>query len=53
VTSSNYPRFDLNPGTGRPWADDGENVRQTNRIYCDAQHPSCLILPVVASRTMQ
>jgi predicted acyl esterase len=45
VTSSNYPRFDLNPGTGKAWTDDGGRVRQTNRIFCDAIRPSCVILP--------
>jgi len=47
VTSSNYPRFDLNPGTGEPWTATQERVKQTNRILCDAAHPSCIILPVV------
>lgn len=47
ITSSNYPRFDVNPGTGQPWSDSGEKVPQTNRIYCDAEHPSRLIVPVV------
>jgi uncharacterized protein len=47
VTSSNYPRFDVNPGTGQPWSDAGEKVKQTNTIYCDATHPSHLVLPVV------
>ncbi|TAN36786.1 MAG: CocE/NonD family hydrolase [Verrucomicrobia bacterium] len=51
VTSSNYPRFDVNPGTGQSWRDDGAKVPQTNRIYCDAAHPSRLILPIVAPRT--
>lgn len=46
VTSSNYPRFDLNPGTGKPWVDGEPNVKQTNSIQCDAEHPSCIILPV-------
>jgi len=45
VTSSNYPRFDLNPGTGKPWTDSGRFVPQTNRIYCDAARASCVILP--------
>ena len=49
VTSSNYPRFDVNPGTGQPWSDSGAKVKQTNTIYCDASHPSQLVLPVVAS----
>jgi putative CocE/NonD family hydrolase len=47
ITSSNYPRFDVNPGTGQPWTDNGEKVKQTNRIYCDAEHPSRIVVPVV------
>lgn len=47
VTSSNFPRFDANPGTGKMWKDGGEYVTQTNRIYCDAEHPSAIILPVI------
>ncbi len=50
VTSSNYPRFDLNPGTSLPWTEDGEKVKQTNRIYCDAGHPSQLVVPVVEEK---
>lgn len=51
VTSSNYPRFDVNPGTGRPGTEGGPPVRQTNRIACSAEQPSCLLLPVVALRS--
>jgi len=47
ITSSNYPRFDVNPGTGKPWADGSPRLKQTNRIWCDAQRPSCLLLPVI------
>ena len=47
VTSSNTPRYDLNPGTGKPWVDGGPTVKQTNRLYCDAGHPSRIVLPVV------
>ncbi|MBE2287890.1 MAG: CocE/NonD family hydrolase [Prosthecobacter sp.] len=47
ITSSNYPRFDVNPGTGQPWSDTGEQVKQTNRIYCDTEHTSRLVVPVV------
>lgn len=45
VTSSNYPRFDLNPGTGKAWSDTGEHARQRNRLYCDATRSSSVILP--------
>ncbi len=53
VTSSNYPRFDVNPGTGQPWSDSGAKVKQTNTIYCDAAHPSRLIVPVVKAASGQ
>ena len=47
VTSSNSPRYDVNPGTGQPWVDGGPIMKQTNRIFCDAAHPSRIVLPVV------
>jgi putative CocE/NonD family hydrolase len=47
ITSSNHPRFDVNPGTGRPGKKGGKTVRQINRIWCDAERPSCIVLPVV------
>jgi len=50
ITSSNYPRFDLNPGTARPWTDGCKFVKQTNKIYCDTKHPSHIILPIVTSK---
>ncbi len=50
ITSSNYPRYDLNPGTCRPWTDGCKFVKQTNRIFCNAQHPSRIILPVIKVR---
>jgi len=45
VTSSNYPRFDINPGTGNWGTDAGPPVRQTNHIYCSGAQASCLLLP--------
>ena len=47
VTSSNFPRFDLNPGTGQPWTDSGAKVTQMNAIYCSAMRPSQIVLPIV------
>ena len=51
VTSSNFPRFDINPGTSQPWVDGEPSVKQTNRIFCDAGHASCIVLPVVVPGT--
>jgi predicted acyl esterase len=47
VTSSNYPRFDVNPGTGKPFSDGGRTVKQTNRIHCTRARPSRIVLPVI------
>ena len=50
VTSSNFPRFDVNPGTGRPASDNGPMQPQTNRIWCGAEHPSAIVLPLPAAK---
>jgi len=46
VSSSNAPRFEPNPNTGKPANADGEAVVATNTVYLDATHPSHLLLPV-------
>jgi uncharacterized protein len=46
IASSNFPRYDLNPNTGRRWG-DGEAVAATQTVLHDAAHPSCVGLPVV------
>jgi len=48
VSSSNFPRFDRNLNTGKDAATSAEMVKATNTVYHDAQHPSALVLPVVA-----
>ncbi len=47
VTSSNYPRFDVNPNTGDPLGDHRRMVTADNTVYHDAAHPSHVVLPVV------
>ena len=37
----------INPGTGKPWDGRESAVKQTNRIYVNAKHPSRILLPVV------
>lgn len=46
VTSSNDPRFDPNPNTGKPMRADNETRVATNSIHLDRAHPSRIILPV-------
>jgi len=48
VSSSNFPRFDRNLNTGESAAAGEHYVPATNTIYHDAEHPSALVLPVVA-----
>lgn len=50
VSSSNFPRFDRNVNTGENAAFAVNFVSATNTIYHDAEHPSALVLPVVAGR---
>jgi predicted acyl esterase len=47
LTSSNDPRFDPNPNTGKPLRADGETRVATNTIHHDRAHPSRILLPVV------
>jgi hypothetical protein len=47
VSSSNNPRFDPNPNTGKPMRADGETRVATNTIHHSKTYPSRVLLPVV------
>ena len=47
VSSSNYPRFDVNPNTGDPLGEYRRMVPAENTVYHSALHPSLVVLPVV------
>lgn len=47
ISSSNFPRFDRNPNTGRRIADETELRIANQRIYHGKQYPSYLLLPVI------
>jgi predicted acyl esterase len=47
VSSSNDPRYDPNPNTGKPLRADNETRIATNMIHHDRAHPSRALLPVV------
>ncbi|MEK7751226.1 MAG: CocE/NonD family hydrolase [Acidobacteriota bacterium] len=47
ISSSNFPRFDRNPNTGRPVADDTEVRGALQAVYHDHRHPSHVLLPVI------
>ncbi len=48
VSSSNFPRFDVNPNTGGSMGNDRRIEVAHQAIYHDADHPSHVILPVIA-----
>ncbi len=50
ISSSNFPRFDVNPNTGEPLNDNRRVQTANNTVYLDAQHPSQIILPVIPAR---
>ena len=49
VSSSNFPRLDLNPNTGEPMGRHTHTVVALNTIHSSAEFPSQLLLPVVSA----
>ncbi len=47
VSSSNFPRFDVNPNTGEPLNTNRRWAIAENAVYHDAAHPSRILLPVI------
>ena len=47
VSSSNFPRFDRNPNSGKPFGTDTELLSAKQTIYHDREHPTHLVLPVI------
>lgn len=48
ISSSNFPRFDVNPNTGEPLNQNRRWRIAENAIYHDPQHPSGIELPIIA-----
>jgi putative CocE/NonD family hydrolase len=48
ISSSNFPRFDVNPNTGEPVGRHTHSVVATNTVYFDRAGPSHVVLPVIA-----
>ncbi len=51
ISSSNFPRFDVNPNTGGPLGTERRVVTADNTVYHDASHPSAIVLPVLGRPT--
>ncbi|MCY7304524.1 MAG: CocE/NonD family hydrolase [Thermoleophilia bacterium] len=47
VSSSNWPRLDVNPNSGEPMGRHTHQVVAEQTVYVDAERPSRIVLPVV------
>ncbi len=47
VSSSNFPRLDLNPNTGEPMGRHTRTQVAHQAVYVDAERPSRVVLPVI------
>ncbi len=47
ISSSNFPRFDVNPNTGEPQGRSLRKVVAENTVYHDSEHPSNMELAVI------
>ena len=47
ISSSNFPRFDVNPNTGEPLGRHRRSVPADNSIHHGPAHPSHVVLPLV------
>ena len=50
ISSSNFPRFDVNPNTGEPLGQHRRAIPADNSIYYEAAHASHVVLPIVPVR---
>jgi hypothetical protein len=47
ISSSNFPRFDINPNTGGPLGRDRRLVIAEQAVYHDPDHPTHIVLPII------
>ncbi|HLZ70952.1 MAG TPA: CocE/NonD family hydrolase [Dehalococcoidia bacterium] len=51
ISSSNFPRFDVNPNTGEPLGRNRRIAIADNTVYHDTARPSQIVLPIVPPAT--
>ena len=47
ISSSNWPRLDVNPNTGEPMGRHTHQVTAHQTVYADPSRPSHVVLPVI------
>ena len=50
ISSSNWPRLDVNPNTGEPIGRHTHQVVAEQTVFLDAERPSRIVLPVIPRR---
>jgi len=50
ISSSNFPRFDVNPNTGEPLGKNRRMVTTDIAIQHNATYPSHIVLPLAPAR---
>ncbi len=50
ISSSNFPRFDVNPNSGEPLNNNRRMITAVNTIYHDSEHPSHVVLPLMPEK---
>src|SRR5262249_60583234 len=53
VSSSNSPRFEANPNTGRPFRADKETRVAKNTVHLSMKYPSRIMLPLPEGISVQ
>ena len=51
ISSSNFPRLDLNPNTGEPMGKHTHTNVAQNTVYVDQSRPSHILLPIIPNGT--
>ncbi|MFD2657637.1 CocE/NonD family hydrolase [Gracilibacillus thailandensis] len=47
IASSDFPRYDVNPGTGKTTLDTVEMVKAAQKVFHQTEYPSHVILPII------
>ncbi len=50
ISSSNFPRFDINPNTGEAMGRHTHAQTAQNTLHLDRSHPSHIVLPVIPAK---
>ena len=53
ISSSNFPKYDVNPNSGEPEGHADHKRIAANRLYLDPAHPSHILLPIVPIEALE